>query len=359
VKRLRGIDTIDAAVADDGLVEVDGHKLGHLEGLRFRADRSGQRLADRAVLNAATAALRPVLAQRAAAIAAAPDTAFTLDDRARIVWHNEAIALLGPGADRLKPAIQMLADERLEAADRLRIETRLRAWLSGHIARVLAPLMKAVNADVPGAIRGIIFQLAENGGAMARGMVDAQLQSLGKPERQILARHGIRYGREFVFLPALFKAAPVRLRGLLWIAAHVVDRDAAPMLPPPGRTSFAVTARMPDAFIAACGYHAIAGTAYRMDLLERFAADARKLAREKVVLLPPALLSVLGITAASAVPVLKALGFRAKVEEGGLNFAARRRHHGAATPPRPPSVRTVTEIVSDSPFAKLRALIPS
>jgi ATP-dependent RNA helicase SUPV3L1/SUV3 len=351
VKRLRGDDLIDAAVADDGLVEVDGHRLGHIEGLRFRPERTGLKLADRAVMNAANAALRPVLARRAGAIAETPDDALVLDDSARIVWQNAPIAMLMPGPDRLRPVVQILADDRLEASDRLRIETRLRTWVSGRISRVLSPLTRALAAPMPGALRGIVFQLAEHGGAMLRSAVDAQLQSLDKPARQTLARLGIRFGREFVYMPALFKAAPIRLRGLLWLAAHRSSAEVRPL--PAGRTSIPVTADMPDTYLTACGYRAIAGVAYRMDMLERFAAEARKLAWEKIAVLPPAVLSILGISAPAAVPVLKVLGFRAKADEAGVTFALRRR------PKMNQAAEKPADVSADSPFAKLRVLIPS
>ncbi len=355
VKRLRGIDIIDAAVAEDGLVEVDGHKLGHLAGLRFRAERTGLKVADRAVMNAATAALRPVMARRVGAIVAAPDPAFSLDDGARVIFAGEAVAALTPGAQRLKPALQIIADERLESPDRLKVEARLRAWLAVHIDRALGPLIRATEANVPSTLRGIIFQLAENGGAMARASLDEQLRVLDKPARQELARLGIRFGRDFVFMPALVKAAAVRLRGLLWIAAHRTPGGAPPPLPQPGRISFQIADNVPGDFMAACGYRCIAGMAYRMDMLERFAAEARKLAREKVTVLPPAALSILGINVATAVPVLKELGFKAKAEAAGLTFFQRRRRFEKTLP----SARPAKEVVADSPFAKLRELLPS
>jgi ATP-dependent RNA helicase SUPV3L1/SUV3 len=253
----------------------------------------------------------------------------------------------------LKPAVQVLSDERLEAPDRIKVEARLRAWLAAHIQNILRPLMGAAMAEVPGHVRGIVFHLTEHSGAVPRAAVEAQLAALGKPDRGALARLGIRFGCEYVFMPALVKAAAIRLRGLLWIAAHRARiQDTPPLLPPEGRVTFPVAGGMNVDLLAACGYRAIAGHAYRVDILERFAAIARKLAREKVRVLPPEHLSLLGVSAEGAVPVLKALGFRAKVEEAGLTFAARRRHRDGKKPePSPTPVR------EDSPFAKLRALI--
>ena len=355
VKRLRGDDVMAADVAEDGAVAVDGHKLGHLEGLRFRAERTGLRTADRAVLNAANAALRPVIAARVDAIAAAADEAFALDDAARFVWQGEPVASLIAGSERLKPQILLPIDERIESADRVRVEARLRAWVTTHIASVLAPLVSAREAKVTAPVRGIVFLLAENLGAVRRTEVESHLALLKDEERKALARLGIRFGLDHVFFSALLKAAPMRLRGLLWIAAH---RDLpAPILPPPGRVSVPLVKGVPETFYIACGYRPIGDAGYRIDMLERFAAEVRRLAREKISILPPATLSLLGITMEPALLVLKVLGFKAKVVEAGLSFAVRRRtpshlkaQHLAARGP---------VILSNSPFAKLKELMPS
>jgi hypothetical protein len=88
-------------------------------------------------------------------------------------------------------------------------------------------------------------------------------------------------------------------------------------------------------------------------MLERFAGVARKLAREKVKIMPPEHLSLLGISAEGAVPVLKALGFKARIAETGLIFGFRRNEHRKAKAPSPEIA-----VREDSPFAKLRSLIP-
>ena len=348
VKRLRNDDVMTADVSDKGMVEVDGHRLGRLEGLNFRAERTGLRTADRVVMNAANTALRPLIASRVEALCADVDTAFSLDDAARIVWHGDPIAILIAGADAIAPQITVIADEHLEPAERQRVETKLRDWLKRHIAQVLAPLAKAREANVPAAVRGIIFQIAENFGAVRREPVAVQLASLKDEDRKVLARLGIRFGLAHVFMPGLLKAAPVRLRGLLWIAAH---RDSlATTLPPAGRVSVPVPPGS-ESLYAACGYVTVGTTGYRVDMLERFAGEARKLAREKSPVLPPATLSLLGINAEAGVAVLKSLGFRARIEEIGLIFSLRRKKKIA-----PDAKPTISP---DSPFARLKELIPS
>ena len=242
----------------------------------------------------------------------------------------------------------MFNDDLLDAPDRVRVEARLRTWLTDHVDHVLAPLAKALKADVPASVRGIVFQLSESLGAISRDAVDAQLKSLKDEERKTLARLGIRFGVEYVFFPALLKAAPIRLRGLLWIAAH---RDApAPPLPTPGRVAMPLPEKIPAAFYLACGYRVIDGTGYRIDMLERFAAEARRLGREKNPVLPPEILSLLGIDAAAGVGVLNGLGFKARLDDAKIAFSARKKRDRKHKTP------VISAPNADSPFAKLKDL---
>ncbi len=345
VKRLRGDDLLTADISDQGAVDVDGHRLGHLDGLRFRAERTGARTADRAVFNAANAALRPVLARRAGALAAAPDDAFTLDDTAHVIWQGEAVARLTPGADLLHPQIELMADERVEAADRRRVDERLRAWLAAYLARNLAPLMKALDAKVSPAVRGIVFHLMENLGSVARRGIEPQVASLSADDRKVLARLGVRLGVGQVFMPALLKSAATALRARLWIARYP---GSAPPLIPAGRVTVALTPTVAAGFYLACGYQPMGDAAYRVDMLERFAAEVRKLARDKVTVLPSAHLSLIGAPLTAAVAILQALGFRAKLTPEGVMFGFKRKPAPATAP-----------VVSGSPFAKLKELMPS
>ncbi len=356
VKRLRGDDLMAADIADDGLVTVDGHRLGHLEGLRFRAERTGTRTADRAVLGAANAALRPLIAARIDAIVAAGDETLSLDDEARIVWQNEPIAMLVGGSELLRPQIEVPSDERIEAPDRLRLESRLREWLAKQISKHLEPLARARQDAAPPAVRGILFHLTETLGLVRRSIVESQLRALSIENRKVLARAGVRFGVEHVYMPALLKAAPARLRGLLWIAGH--RENPAPRLPPPGRVSIPLDLGVAQDFYRACGYEPLGAAGYRIDMLERFSATARKLAREKVTVLPPEHLSLLGINAVTGAEVLRALGFKAKLDESGLTFRLKRRRHDQA-PSKHKGQPTPEPVNADSPFAKLKQLMSS
>src|SRR5690606_32818049 len=112
-------------------------------------------------------------------IVASADDAFRLDDEARIVWQDEAIAVVVGGSAPLRPQIEIPADERIDAADRIRLEARLRAWMTQHIDRLLEPLAKARQDAAPPAVRGILFHLTETLGVVSRAVVEQQLKALG------------------------------------------------------------------------------------------------------------------------------------------------------------------------------------
>jgi ATP-dependent RNA helicase SUPV3L1/SUV3 len=114
---------------------------------------------------------------------------------------------------------------------------------------------------------------------------------------------------------------------------------------------------VPDTFYVACGYRPVGDVGYRIDMLERFAAELRRLAREKIAVLPPATLSLLGINMETALGVLKVLGFKAKIDDAGLSFTLRRRTPAHVKAKRL-AARGAAAAPSDSPFAKLKILIP-
>lgn len=93
--------------------------------------------------------------------------------------------------------------------------------------------------------------------------------------------------------------------------------------------------------------------AVRVDMLERFAAEARRLAREGKdgFVATPQMLSLLGLAADEAGQVLSALGFRRREHDGTVRWLpAKRGNGGKAGRPHRPRPR------EDSPFAVLRGL---
>ncbi|MEQ9110144.1 MAG: helicase-related protein [Rhodospirillaceae bacterium] len=371
VKRLKGIDRMDVAVTEAGRVEIDGHFIGDLDGLIFMPDKTGLKTADRAVANTADTALLPELERRAQLLIDAEDTLFILNDAGGIEWTGAVVATLSAGVRALSPKVVVRADERLNPTLREKLGGRLQSWLDVHASKLLAPLFGAETAELSGAARGIAFQLCESLGAVDRNDADAQVRALTEDDKKALARCKIRFGLNAIYIPDILKAGPIRLRAILW--AVFKEMTPKPPLPPAGRVSFPTDADVTADYYRAAGFRPIRGMAYRVDMLERFSAEVRRLLREKVAVLPPEQLSPLGIGAEKAVILLNALGFASSLEETGIAIAVKRkpaRHKKPkAKTSESPKEKTQTKrkpvhnkkpekmADPDSPFAVLKTLV--
>lgn len=359
VRKLKDNDELVSAVAGDGDVLVEGHFVGRLDGFRFQADAAESGQAARAVASAAQRALRGEIASRVARVAAEPDDAFALDDQGLILWRDSAVARLTPGPDALRPGLVLLPSDLIEPAARDALQRRLGLWLASFVARAAGPLVRALNAPLSGPARGLIYQLLENLGSMPRDGALTLVQALSDQDRKALARLGVRLGVESLFLPDMLKPAAQNLRALLWC----VHRDRPPLAPPPpGRAAVMVEDRLPHAFYEAVGFRVLDKLAVRVDMLERFAADLRDLARQGAkqeatqmtrqgdFTLPASAGSLLGLGAAALPPLLAALGYRAS---GPHTFAPAPKAKPAR---RPHSGRKAKSGGEASPFAALKQL---
>lgn len=354
-KRLRQGGPLVAAVAQNDAVSVEGHHLGHLEGLTFVPDKAEgaaqtSRTADRAVANAAAKALRGEIARRVQAIAEAPDAAFALSDLGRVQWQGADIARLMPGPDVLRPAVEVPLDDLLDGDQREVVRKRAAAFVRDHVAALLKPLAEPPGKGLSGAAKGVLYQVAEALGALPVVSARAQIAALGPADRKALARLGLRFGTESVFLPSLLKAPALRLRAILWAAA----RGAVAPPVPVGRMSFTPLPEVPPEFYGAVGYRLVGALAVRVDVLERFAAEVRAVLRDTKedgpTALPPALLSGIGVSVADGQGVLEGLGFAAGRTEAGALTVAQRHRAPRRKPARRPAIRP------DSPFAVLESL---
>jgi ATP-dependent RNA helicase SUPV3L1/SUV3 len=345
MRKIRSDEALASIVSDQGEVTVEGEFVGSLQGFRFAPDRSESGHAARAVSAAARAALKPEIAGRITQLTAAPDAEFDLDGTAQITWRGAPIARLQAGPLPLQPLIEILPSEWIDAEARRRLETRLSAWLAARIDALFGPLLPAPAAGLSGPVRGLLFQLAEHLGSMPRAKTASPVDKLSDEERKILARLGVRFGIESVFLPALLKPEAQRWRAALW-CLHRGQPQMAP--PPPGRVS--LPAGHPAAYYEAVGYRRLGRLALRLDMLERFAAELRKLAREGPISPPADWISQLGIGPADMSELIEAMGYKPKRDGDIVTF-----HHAPRRPQRKSPHKT-TKIDENSPFAVLKRL---
>jgi ATP-dependent RNA helicase SUPV3L1/SUV3 len=311
-----------AGVQPSGVVVVEGHAIGRLEGFHFIADETALAGDVRPVLTAARRALRSEIARRVAALEQAPDSALTLDPRDRIAWDGAPIARMAPGGTLLKPRIVPLDSDLLASGEAERIRERAALWLDQEIDHSFPMLRRIAEAKLEGAARGLAFQLAEAVAPLPVWSVEPLLADLSKAERRALSQLGVVIGVAYVFFKGLAKPGAVRLRAALWRARNETH-DALPV-PPPGRVSVVLSPGLDRSYYAAIGYLPVGPRAIRVDMLDRLIARLRRATVQGTMPPDPTIAPVLGCTREEADAVLLALGWGRRDADGVVTYRRQR-----------------------------------
>ena len=362
LRRLRDREQLLGAVNAAGDVLVEGAHVGRLDGFRFRPDSDAKGEDAQALMAAARRALRDAIASRLSRFEAAPHSSFALGPDGDITWADAVVGRLEAGPSILQPKIRPLVGDLLEPAQRDRVTGRLRRWLDEHLRRRLKQLYRALDADLGGAARGLVYQLAEAAGTLPRRKVAAQIAGLTVGDRAALRRLGVSLGAESVWFRALLKPAAIETRACLWAVCHGRAGDVPS--PPPDAVCVAVERGVPAEFYDAVGFRRVGRLAVRADRLDTLAKSARKLARQGPFVLTDTLASVVGCSTEDLAGVLKWLGYRPSAPDdtpnGGVCFEARRPapREGKKSGQRRRRKRGADDGAADldSPFAKLRHL---
>ncbi|MEQ8404087.1 MAG: helicase-related protein [Oceanicaulis sp.] len=363
MKGLREKSDLEAGLSHNGEVTVEGHFVGRLTGLTFRADTEGGPLARRAVANAAMKAVRPEVNRRLGALAKAENADLRLHDDGSVFWKDEKIARIQAGSDPFAPGASLIGGELGAGEAVARAERRLERFLAHEAETVLTPLLtlrRKVNGakGLDGLARGIGYRLVEGFGAAPRAALAHDIAQLSVNERRQLKSAGVRIGEHAVFLPALVKPRPARLSSLLK-AAFAGEAETA-LLPEPGLTSLEIDPRRSEADYGAAGFQRCGARAVRLDMLERLAdliREARDPQQKHAFAPSQAMMSLLGCGEEELKAVLRALGYKRVRKAAGAGDAAtaelwggRARSLKPAPEPRPEPA------AADTPFAVLAAL---
>ena len=279
VRRLRDEGEMTSSVAAAGEVSVEGEHLGRIEGFRFVPDTTEGQTDQKAVLSAALRALRQDLPARLQAFTNSSDGELVFDSQLRVCWGGGPVARLLSSGDVLAPKVEALPSDLLDGPAREEVRKRAATWVETRIRLGLSELMDArATAELPAGARGIIFQLCENLGVLARRPIEQQLAELSEEDRKALAKLGVRVGIYSLYFPSMLKPVPIRLRAGLWMIAR--NRDTIPPLPAEGRTSMDLPPGAERDFYATIGYLPLGDHAIRADMVERLAAMARQAVRE-------------------------------------------------------------------------------
>ena len=332
MKRLRENSMLEAEIASDGAVTVEGHDVGKLSGFRFTADPSADGPDAKAATAAAQKALASEIEARAQRLATAPNSDIIVESEGTVRWIGEPVGRLTAGEADLKPRVVLLADEQLSGPARDKVAARLERWVSHQVETFLRPLLELSGAEgLEGIARGIAFQIVENFGVVDRRIIASDVRALDQDQRAALRRMGVRFGAYHVFVPSLLKPAPAGLTTLLWALSmdrmDIEGRCEILAALAVGRTSIAVGDGHDTDVYRLAGFRVMGKKAVRVDILERLADLIRPASGWRFKPQAPekrpegawdgggfmattAMLSILGATHDDMADVLRALGYR-------------------------------------------------
>ncbi|HUI35556.1 MAG TPA: helicase-related protein [Stellaceae bacterium] len=348
VRHLAGDGELLASVGKNGEIQVEGSYVGRLDGFRFIPDATDD-AESRMLATAANRVLRSEIAARSRQLTTDPDEAFAIDPLGSLLWRGGQVGRLAAGDGPLSPRVDVLAGDFLEGQARERVRQRLQSFVRAEIERRLAPLFALKDLLLSGVGRGVAFQLVDALGCLPTAEAGDQLRALDRSARRALARAGVRFGSESIYLEPLLGAESARFRALLWA---VRQGRAVPRLPGARALGKAISVdpALPASFYAALGRRVVGGFAVRPDRLERLAAAARS--RKEPFAADNELAGLAGVAPADLHRLLTGLGYRAVVRDGAELFVARSRRA------RLVRARAERHLVRGEghPFAKLKEL---
>jgi len=318
LRRLKQKEDLVAEVNDKGEnrgdVTVEGQFVGRLEGFRFQQDSTVSADEGKTLRQAAIAALRPEFSLRADRFYNAPDTEMDFTEQGGLMWGSSAVGKLVKGADPLKPGVEPFVDEEAGEDVTEKVRRRLQHFIDRKVAALYEPLL-ALGRDetLQGLARGFAFRLTEALGVLPREAVAQEVKELDQEARAGLRKHGVRFGQYTVFLPALLKPAPTRLRLVLWSLWNGLAEF--PESPPPGLVTIPNITEVPKQHYTLSGYHPAGTRAIRIDMLERLADILRQKDSRAGFEATPDMLSITGMTLEQFADLMAGLGYKGEKGE--------------------------------------------
>jgi ATP-dependent RNA helicase SUPV3L1/SUV3 len=349
MRRLKQKESLVAEVNDKGEVTVEGEFVGRLEGFRFHMDATKSLDEAKTLRQAAYEALRPEFSLRSDRFYNAPDTEFDFTEQGGLMWGTTAVGKLVKGADALRPAIEAFVDEEAGSEVVEKVRRRLQHFIDRKVAALFDPL-HAMSRDegLTGLARGFAFRLVESMGVLPRETVADEVKALDQDARGLLRKHGIRFGQYTIFLPALLKPAPTRLRLVLWSLWDGLQEF--PESPPPGLVTIPHIAEVPSLHYTLAGYRPAGTRAIRIDMLERLADILRTKDSRAGFEATPDMLSITGMTLDQFADLMSGLGYKGERAE-----RAKTRPETAA--PTSPALEISAEDIAKAQEAEVEAAL--
>ncbi|MEM9736682.1 MAG: disulfide oxidoreductase, partial [Pseudomonadota bacterium] len=308
MRALKQKERLVAEVDDKGAVTAEGHFLGRLSGFRFTPDETASSEEIKTLRSASMAGLAAEFSRRADKLYLSPDTEIDLTEQGGLMWGQDAIGALEKGDSHLAPKVRVFVDDLAGPEVAEKVQRRLSHWVARKVQALFEPMVAMTGDEaVTGLAKGVAFQLSEAMGVIPRAEISDDVKQLAQEERALLRKHGVRFGQHHIFMPALLKPAPTRMRLILW--ALWEGLETVPDAPPPGHVTVPAMAEAPAGYYPTVGYRLCGARAVRIDMLERLADLLRPMDVRGGFEATPDMLSITGCTLEQLADILGNLGF--------------------------------------------------
>ena len=258
---------LNTKINNENKLHIDGQLIGELKGLKFLIEVTSKTLDTdiKSIKKAARKGVEEELVKRVEEILTKGE--IEIDNENKILWKNYPIARLNKGNDYLSPVVDVIADDYINIESKTKLIVYLNKWLSNYINEVLGDLIKLTKHNIKNQyLRGLVFQLYENNGAVKRNEVDQIVKSIPTEERKKLWGMGIKIGRYHIYLPKMLKPKAVEFRIGLWkIFNNLSDRDKIPK----SGLNFLISKEFEKSFLLLCGFEKFREFFVRIDILEK------------------------------------------------------------------------------------------
>ena len=339
----------ETKIVDNEKVMINNQFIGNLKGLKLELDfKIGDLDSDiKSLKKASRQNVGPEIINRINQIIKTKN--IELKDDLKIYWNNFPIAYLTKGNDYLKPEINVIVDDVIEAEDKNKLQNFLREWINEKINYELGSLLKLKNMESSSpSARALAYMLYENNGVLKRENLEKLLKEIDQKERKILRDQGVKFGRYHIFLHKLFKPSVVSLRLILWKNYNEKNYD---LEPPTFGLNFLHDKKFNDKkFMLLCGFENFDEYFVRIDILERLfleiiSSDTFKSSKIELV---PKMLNLLGCNQENFLKLIKKMNYNVSLENDKYFFKY--------NPTKKNNKKNKGKFQNDNPFAALKRL---
>ncbi len=335
---------LNTKISDNNKIYIDGQLIGELRGLKFLIEVTSKTLDTdiKSIKKAARKGVEKELIKRVENILSSTD--LSVNNENKIIWKNNPIARLKKGSNYLNPEFDIIADDSLDEASKLKLTNFLAKWLENYIDDILGDLIKLTKHKINNQyLRGLVFQLYEKNGVVKRNEVDKIVKLIPAEERKKLWGMGIKIGRYHIYLPKMLKPKAVGFRISLWNLFHNLSGKNS--IPKSG-LNFLVDAKLEKNFLLLCGFEKFKDFFIRIDILEKLFIKIIDSTKDKKFKIDASMMNLLGCSKENFFKLMNYMNYKKDKEEDTYIFKGEKRK----------KKKLFTFDNKENPFNKLRAL---